>query len=335
MRTREYSKRLGMLSDNQLQTALERLGLGDFVRAEPIPFGLFGQNLFLTSTKGEFVLRGAPHSDWQFPTEQFFAEQLHQKTQVPVPYPYMLEASTDIFGWSFIIMPRLSGLQTIDPKMTSQLALADRVDIARAMARTLTEAHMLTWDCTGEYNPETNSVQPFEQDYRTWVIKRIRENVAASRNYNNHTTEADVQWVETIITNASHTLEAPYEPCVVLADYGEHNVVVEHTQAGWRVSGVFDLMTARFGDGKADLSGPVAAYLKENPMLADEFVQTYLRHKPVQPGFVERQQLYMLGLYASMWEYWQRDRGGVPEDKTLSLKQWAKPFVAYWAKAGY
>jgi hypothetical protein len=190
MQTREYSKRLGMLSDDQLQTALKRFGLGDFVHAEPIPFGLFGQNLFLTSTKGEFVLRGVPHSDWQFPTEQFFAEQLHQKTRVPVPYPYLLEPSTDIFGWSFIIMPRLSGLQTIDPKVTSQLTLEDRLEIARAMAKTLAEAHALTWDCAGKYNPEINSVQPFEADYRAWVVRRIRENVAASRNYNNHTTEA-------------------------------------------------------------------------------------------------------------------------------------------------
>jgi fructosamine-3-kinase len=144
-----------------------------------------------------------------------------------------------------------------------------------------------------------------------------------------------LQWVETIITNARATLQSPYQPCVVLADYGEHNVVVENTRAGWRVSGVFDLMTAHFGDGKADLSGPVAAYFKENPVLADEFVQAYLRHKPAQPGFVERQQLYMLGLYASMWEYWQRDRGGVPEDKTLSFGQWAKPFVMYWANVAH
>jgi hygromycin-B 7''-O-kinase len=81
MTVREYSKRLGQISDEQLQAALNCFDLGEFLRAEPIPFGLFGQNLFVTSTAGEFVLRGAPHYDWQFPTEKFFIEQLQAKTQ--------------------------------------------------------------------------------------------------------------------------------------------------------------------------------------------------------------------------------------------------------------
>jgi len=88
MRTFEYSKHLGLLSPGQFQAALDRFGLGNFLHAEPISFGLFGQNVFLTSTEGEFVLRGRPHFPWQFPTEQFFARQLHDRTKVPVPWPY-------------------------------------------------------------------------------------------------------------------------------------------------------------------------------------------------------------------------------------------------------
>ena len=71
MTVREYSKRLGNISDEQLQSALNYFDLGKFLHAEPIPFGLFGQNLFVTSTVGDFVLRGVPHYDWQFPTEKF------------------------------------------------------------------------------------------------------------------------------------------------------------------------------------------------------------------------------------------------------------------------
>src|SRR5687767_6422954 len=107
----EYSRRLGILTDEQLQAALDRFELGTFIRAEPIPFGLFGQNLFVTSTKGDWVLRGCPHYDWQFPTEKFFADQLHDKTSVPVPCPYLFEPSSDIFGWGYILMPRMAGLQ--------------------------------------------------------------------------------------------------------------------------------------------------------------------------------------------------------------------------------
>ncbi len=65
-----YSERLGVLDDRQFQAALARLGLGDFVRADPVSGGLFGQNVFVTSTTGAWVLRGAPHYDWQFPAER-------------------------------------------------------------------------------------------------------------------------------------------------------------------------------------------------------------------------------------------------------------------------
>ena len=52
----EYSKRLGVIEPAQFQAALDRFDLGTFIAAAPIPFGLFGQNVFVTSTRGEWVL---------------------------------------------------------------------------------------------------------------------------------------------------------------------------------------------------------------------------------------------------------------------------------------
>lgn len=40
MASREYSTRLGVISDEQLQAALDRFDLGRFVAAEPIANGL-------------------------------------------------------------------------------------------------------------------------------------------------------------------------------------------------------------------------------------------------------------------------------------------------------
>ncbi|HEY7850039.1 MAG TPA: hypothetical protein VIC27_08240 [Ktedonobacterales bacterium] len=80
MDTQVYSQRLGQITQAQLQAALSRFDLGAFVRAEPTRDGLFGQNLFLTSDRGAYVLRGAPHYSWQVPTEQFFARLLHERT---------------------------------------------------------------------------------------------------------------------------------------------------------------------------------------------------------------------------------------------------------------
>jgi NAD(P)-dependent dehydrogenase (short-subunit alcohol dehydrogenase family) len=97
-------------------------------------------------------------------------------------------------------------------------------------------------------------------------------------------------------------------------------------------SGVFDFMTAHFGDGEADLARQVGTYLRESPELADEFVQAYSDHKIVQPGFGKRQQLYMLYDSLLIWTFWQAHAGGLPENKTLNLEQWAGPFVTYWGK---
>jgi hygromycin-B 7''-O-kinase len=332
MTTREYSKRLANISDEQLQSALDYFDLGNFLHAEPIPFGLFGQNLFVTSTAGEFVLRGVPHYDWQFPTEKFFIEQLHDKTRVPVPHPYLFNPSKEIFGWSFVIMPRMSGVQLADSQVTAGLSMNERRGIAQALAAMLIEIQTLTWEYSGRYNFTTQMVERMDDDYRSWVGQRIRELVAQAQSHNAYTTSADVAWVENIIERTAQACLTPYQPCLVLEDYKEPNVVVLQEQTRWRVSGVFDLMTAHFGDGEADLARQTGTYLRESPELADEFVQFYLAHKDVQPGFSKRQQLYMLYDSALIWEYWQRHPGGFAEDQTLTLEKWASPFVSYWEK---
>ncbi|HEX9386468.1 MAG TPA: phosphotransferase [Anaerolineales bacterium] len=332
MSIREYSKRLGNISDEQLQRALNYFDLGKFLHADPIPFGLFGQNLFVTSTVGDFVLRGVPHYDWQFPTEKFFIEQLHDKTRVPVPHPYLFNPSAEIFGWSFVIMPKMSGLQLADSQIVSNLSMDERRGVAQALSAMLIEIQTLMWEQSGRYNVATQQIEPLRQDYRSWIVQRIRELLLQAQSYNVNTTRADSAWVENIIAQVARACLSPYQPCLVLEDYKEPNVVVIQEQTRWRVSGVFDFMTAHFGDGEADLARQTGTYLREMPELADEFVQFYLDHKVVQSGFGKRQQLYMLYDSLLIWSFWQGHAGGLPEDKTLNLEQWAAPFVAYWEK---
>ena len=93
-------------------------------------------------------------------------------------------------------------------------------------------------------------------------------------------------------------------------------------------------MTAHFGDGAADISGPVMGYLKEGAVYADAFVTEYLHIKPYQRGFMELQQLYMLDLALSIWRYFQQHEGGLPDDKSKkwTFEEWAKPLIDYWGK---
>ncbi len=158
-----YSQRLGIISDAQFQAALDRFQLGHFIQVEAIPFGNFGQNVFVSSTTGEYVLRGQPHFEWQFPTEQFFVQQLHERTSVPVPWPYLIDDTSDIFGWSFVLMPRMPGLQLADSEIKKQLSTVEKRGIAYALGENLAQMQKLTWPIAGRYNAATRSVEPFER----------------------------------------------------------------------------------------------------------------------------------------------------------------------------
>jgi len=66
---------------------------------------------------------------------------------------------------------------------------------------------------------------------------------------------AGVEWVEALIEQTQGALAAQPDPCLVMGDYKEDNVVVEVGSDGiWRVVGVFDLMGCWFGDGEAELA---------------------------------------------------------------------------------
>ncbi|MAG35438.1 MAG: hypothetical protein CL878_04215 [Dehalococcoidia bacterium] len=92
------------------------------------------------------------------------------------------------------------------------------------------------------------------------------------------TTEADAEWVESVIDSALDALREPFLPCCVMLDYQENNVNVDQATGGtWRVSGVFDLMGLFFGDGEAALSRQAGEYVERDASLAGEYLRSYIR----------------------------------------------------------
>jgi len=305
---REYSQRLGVLAPDQFQAALAWFELGDFVEATPISGGLFGQNVFVTNTQGHYVLRGRLHYPWQFPKERFGATLLHERTQVPVAYPYLLDASTDIFGWNYLLMPRLQGVCPADKQLTD----AEQVGIARAMGRNLAQLHALTWPFAGEYDLTSDTIQPFGEGYPQWLIADVRRWLALARGHGTATTAADVIWAERVMRDAQSALAVGFQPCFLMNDYNPGNVLVDRVQGEWRVTGLFDLMEYYFGDGKADMIRLMASYLDgsqhPNMQLAHAFGTAYLESRPARPGFAERYALFMLRDRLITWEYGTRPR---------------------------
>jgi aminoglycoside phosphotransferase (APT) family kinase protein len=341
------SKRLGPLRTEQFDAALARFDLGKFIRAELIPFGLFGQNVFVTSTAGEFVLRGSPHFEWQFLTERYFVDLLHEKTAVPVPSPYLIDESPEIFGWSYVLMPRMPGIQVDDPNVKALLSPADRRQMAHAMGETLATMHQVTSDISGRYDMANRSIKPFDLAHelaypfpprpedlarsriisnRERVLGVIRRLLAKSRIVNDHTTDADANWVEEVIASNQHAMRDDFRPSIVMEDFKEGNVVFEQRGGSWRISGLFDLMGAHFGDPEADLSRTSALYFDESPELAHEFVITYLATHSSRPGFGSRFQIFMLLDRMIIWEFVQRHEGGVAL-KDTTLRAWAGRYV--------
>ena len=324
---REYSQRLGILAPHQFQAALARFGLGDFVTAEPVAQGLFGQNVFVTSTRGQYVLRGRPHYPWQFPKERLGAALLHQHTQAPVAYPYLLDTATDIFGWNYLLMPRLSGVSPADDQLTN----VEQLDIARVLGRNLAQMHALTWPFAGEYDLTSDTIQPLRAGYPKWLVADVRRWLALARGNGAMTTDDDVTWTEGVIRDTQSALAVSFQPCFVMNDYNPGNVLVTRGQGEWQVSGLFDLMEYYFGDGEADLMRLIAIYLEggqdQDMRLAHAFGTAYLASRPARLGFAERYALFMLRDRLIAWEYGTRpghDR--FPEYR--SFRDYAERYLA-------
>lgn len=301
------------------------------------------------------MLRGNPNHPGQFEAERFYAEALHQGTRVPVPWPYRIDASTDIFGWSYAIMPRMPGVPPSDAGEESSDAGDEsdpsaRIAMARALGANLAEMHELTWAHPGRYYPATGTVGPLEppdasvwalpapvplhaatRPYDRWVAERIRARLTTARRHNpSATTEADLAWTERRLAERASALAVPFQPRLVMEDYKEGNLVVRRDAGEWAVSGVFDLAQSYFGDAESDLARTLCSYLDEDADPAREFLRSYLAARPPRPGFAERAVAYVLLDRALLWEFFQR-RGLRWWPESWTFQTWADRYLSLLA----
>jgi fructosamine-3-kinase len=147
------------------------------------------------------------------------------------------------------------------------------------------------------------------------------------RKHSDRTTHADIQWVDELLQTARVALAEPLHPSFVMHDYKEQNATFERAGDGWRVSGIFDLMEAFFGDGEIDLSRQTVQYMQEDPELAHAFVRRYQELQPVRPGVRECFRVYLLWDRLVVWEYFQRRERETPWKRGLTLRAWLEPIL--------
>jgi hygromycin-B 7''-O-kinase len=333
-----YSPRLGAITDAQLAAAAARLGLGGFVSAAPASGGLFGQNLFLTTSAGAFVLRGAPHwmggmedPDYrrlgyrhQFAKEAFFVDQAHERTGAPVPWPYRRDEVDDIFGWPYVVMPRMPGTTFSERAILKALAPESRREVAEAAGATLAELQRLTWSFSGDFDPQTLALTPNPDGDLTRIIGGMRAS-AASAQANSLMTPGDMDWVETIARDAAGLPGRPIS--FVHGDYKLENMTVVEGAGGWGIGGVFDFHTARFGDGAADLARQACAYLDTEPAMAGVFIDAYRRDVETGDDLALWAPLYVASERIGIWDYFVRADPRPAWSLGKTFRAWAEPYV--------
>lgn len=328
MSERVYSDRLGAITDAQFEAVVERFGLGRFIGAAPTTSGLFGQNVFVTTTDGEFVLRGAPHwvkgiddtdyrreDRWQFTKERWFAQQLHERTKTPVPWPMHHDTASDIFGWPYLIMPKMPGLCTDERSILKALGPDDRRGVAVALGENLAEMQRLTWPFAGDFNPATIELEPYPEGAVGWIA---REAMMFVRTCGDRISREDAAWIERVAAEASGDVANTYVQC----DYKFGNLTLMQDGGRWRVSGLFDLHEARFADGALDLVRSACSYLDTEPELVRVFREAYGKSLDAA-----RMTLYVLNDRMKLWEYFTRPTHPADWLKGHTFRSWAQRYV--------
>lgn len=326
----DRAARLGPITPEQIQAVLARFDLGTFIAASPVPMGHGGQNIFVDSTAGNFVLRGNPLFPGQFEKERFFALLLHERSSIPVPWPYQHDPSTEIFGWSYVLMPRLPGINVIDRSVEAALTIEDRRTIIEALADTLAVLHAVTWPYPGQYRVETDAIEPLPVPFAAWVTEQLWAKIRRAEAAGEALSDADGAWVHLLLDEAVPALAEPFAPGFTMHDYWLPNTLFARSPSGWHVCGVFDFAEAYSGDGEADLARPLSVLFRRHEGLAPIFLQRYLALRPPRPGFVQRFAVYLLD---ELLIGWAHGRKMGYRDRDVSLRELSEPLIS--AVAGW
>jgi aminoglycoside phosphotransferase (APT) family kinase protein len=335
---RIYSQRLGAISDAQFQAIASRLNLGRFVKAEPTASGLFGQNVFVTTTTGEFVLRGAPHwvkathetawrqeDRWQFTKEKFFAAQLHERTNAPVPWPMQHDESNDILGWPYLVMPRMPGACFDERSILKALAPEHRHSVAVALGAMLAEVQQLTWPFAGDFGITSIALEPYAIGATRQVIDDTRTLVEMAAQHGTMTDD-DRSWIDAAVAQAL-AVSGSRPHTFVHGDYKLNNLTVVQGGDGWRVSGLFDLHEARFGDGVLDIVRQSCSYLDTESELAAVFIDSYLERVVADARIKALLPLYVVNDRMKFWEFFTRPDARATWSNGRTFRGWAERYV--------
>lgn len=296
---KRYSERLGVIEPEQLYEVAERFDLGDVTDAEPAAEGLFGQNVFLTTTSGRYVLRGNPHGHVQLTKERHVARFIHEHSSLPAPWPYEVCDDPELFGWTYAVMPMLPGVS--GERLWADADEEERLDIAAACGEALARLHESTTPFFGPYDGQMDAFVEME-DFTDWWLHRFEHWRRMARAVNSLSTDAE-RFIDDLLERNIPALVEPFDPVLVHHDFKPGNLNLDPDDA-YEPTGVFDLFEAYLADGEEDLVRMLWVVKTDEERAA--FIDEYVAYRPFRRGAAERLELYALSDWMVIWEYGKR-----------------------------
>lgn len=304
---------LGSISDAQLQAALDRFGLGRLEAAVAFTDGLFGKNVGLVTDRGRWVLRGQPwpaNTDEQFRRERFWAACIRERCDVPVPWPFHIEADDVLFGWPYQLTPWMPGIQSVDA-----------IGVA-ALGRAAADLRRVTFPAFGSWSPTTDAIQPYDGSPLDWLTSRAQTWIDDCATDARPLTAADLGWVWSLL---------PTELDDVVPTYVHHDLKPGNCVCiDGEITGLFDLGEGIVGDPLEDLARSTWDLARRDQRLVAVFLRSYEAAAGVRLP-LDRLWAYVVLDLIVIWQYGTRAAQAWFEEP--SFRTWAEAFAAPAAEA--
>jgi aminoglycoside phosphotransferase (APT) family kinase protein len=309
---------LGEISDFQWQAVADRFELGRVRRATVFMQG-GGRNVELECDTGLWVFRGMLSRE-DASRERFFAERIAERSTVEVSWPYYVDASEDVFDWTYAVMRHVRG------EVVTWDGGHDWDTVAAALGRAAAGLHAVTFPARAEWRAGDLVVHDGSQ--REWFEGRIAGLIrkAVQRELLDGASE---RWVTAAVAAAN--VEG-YEPTIVHHDLTRGNVHFAFEGDRTEVTGIFDFYECHVADPDEDLARSLWEFCSEKGAgVARAFLDAYRAERPARPGEAERRRAYVIYDLLQIWEgapvrdWMETPRSGFGDHGTF--RAWASRLV--------
>jgi aminoglycoside phosphotransferase (APT) family kinase protein len=221
-------------------------------------------------------------------------------------------------------MPRMPGQCFDERSILKALGPDDRRGVAIALGEMLAEMQTLTGPFAGDFDVTSIALESYRDGYTKHVVDETLGLVRTAQARGASESE-DIAWIEKVAAMASDVAGVRRPNTFVHGDYKLNNLTVMN-RGGWRVSGVFDLHGARFGDGALDVVRQTCSYLDTDIPLARVFFERYRATAPSDPTLGERLPLYVANDRMGFWEFFTRPDARAEWTRGRSFRSWAQRY---------